>query len=240
MPEFAVIIAAAGAGSRFGGALPKQHQPLAGGTVLERSVACFAGQPGVAAVHVAAAPGDGRAAAAVERLRPELAVPLLLHPCGAASRGQTVLNACDLLAAGPAPPAWVLVHDAARPCLHPADLARLLAAVAAAGEPALLGAPMLDTVKRVEDGAVAATLDRAGLFRAQTPQAAPLAALRTALRAAPGATDEAQALEKAGWRPRLVAAAHPNPKITAPADLAVAAALIAAGEGRGGPADGGT
>ncbi|MBF2760893.1 MAG: 2-C-methyl-D-erythritol 4-phosphate cytidylyltransferase [Ectothiorhodospiraceae bacterium AqS1] len=231
MPEFAVIIAAAGAGSRFGGTVPKQHQPLAGATVLERSVGCFAGQPGIAAVHVAAAPGDARAEESVARLQASMSVPLLLHPCGAAGRGQTVLNACELLAAGPAAPEWVLVHDAARPCLHPADLARLLAAVAEHGEPALLGAPMLDTVKRVEDGAVAATLDRAALCRAQTPQAAPLPELLAALRAHPEATDEAQALERAGGRPRLVLAAHPNPKITAPADLAVAAALIAAGTG---------
>lgn len=228
MPDFAVIIAAAGSGARFGGKTPKQHRALGGLTVLERSIRCFAGQPAIAGVHVAAAAGDAAAAKAVARAQQEMDVPLRLLPCGAPARGRTVLAACELLAAAASPPAWVLVHDAARPCLHPADLERLLATVAEREQPALLGAPMTDTVKRVEGGEVVATLDRAELYRAQTPQAAPLEGLLAALRAHPDATDEAQVLERCGWRPLLVPSAHPNPKITAPADLAAARALLAA------------
>jgi 2-C-methyl-D-erythritol 4-phosphate cytidylyltransferase/2-C-methyl-D-erythritol 2,4-cyclodiphosphate synthase len=122
---------------------------------------------------------------------------------------------------------WVLVHDAARPCLPRQDLARLLAALDEAPDGALLAARIVDTVKRAgADGRVTATVAREGLYRAQTPQAFRLRRLAAALAAAPGATDEASAMEAAGAKPRLVAGSVENIKVTEPGDLGLAARLL--------------
>jgi len=146
---------------------------------------------------------------------------------GGAERAQTVLNGLRALETYAAPDDWVLVHDAARPCVRHADIDSLLAAVAGHADGGLLALPLNDTVKRADhNGCIEETVPRTGLWRALTPQVFRLAALREALEAAMRAgveiTDEASAMEYSGARPRLVHGHADNIKITLPEDLTLA------------------
>jgi 2-C-methyl-D-erythritol 2,4-cyclodiphosphate synthase/2-C-methyl-D-erythritol 4-phosphate cytidylyltransferase len=155
---------------------------------------------------------------------------------GGSSRHETVRNGLAALAARAAADDWVLVHDAARPCLSCADLCLLLDAAGRASahdlsgpfHGALLAAPIHDTVKRGPAGVTEATVDRTGLWRALTPQMFEYARLRHALEAAAGdaVTDEAQAMERQGWPARLVAGSPLNIKVTTPEDLALAGTIL--------------
>ncbi|HJO36795.1 MAG: 2-C-methyl-D-erythritol 4-phosphate cytidylyltransferase [Pseudomonadota bacterium] len=227
------IVPAAGCGRRVGGTVPKQYLPLAGASVIEHALASVLAAPGLDGVMVALATGDDRFA----RL-PLAGDPRVHRVIGGAERAHSVLAAADALAARlpAADRAWVLVHDAARPCLHPDDLARLLACRGATPG-ALLACPLADTLKQAaaseaERPVVARTLPREGLWRAMTPQLFPLALLREALRAGLNAgampTDEADALERLGHAPVLVPGRADNLKITRPEDLALAGAVLAA------------
>ena len=152
---------------------------------------------------------------------------------GGARRCDSVLAGLGALGgAGAGDQDWVLVHDAARPCLSPADLERLLDAGSGHPVGALLAEPVTDTIKRSDGGSnYESTVDRSRLWRAQTPQMFRYGPLSRALRAAVGAgrepTDEAQAREWQGERPLLVAAVDNNIKITSPRDLELAAAIHA-------------
>jgi 2-C-methyl-D-erythritol 4-phosphate cytidylyltransferase len=124
---------------------------------------------------------------------------------------------------------WMLVHDAARPCLPRADLARLLAEAKGEEIGAILALPVADTVKRVAESRIVATEDRASLWLAQTPQMFRAGLLAEALRAARGeVTDEAAAVEQLGLRPRVVPGSRENLKVTYPEDVAMAEVLLAA------------
>jgi 2-C-methyl-D-erythritol 4-phosphate cytidylyltransferase len=147
-----------------------------------------------------------------------------------------VLAGLDALADRAAPPDWVLVHDAARPCLLAEDIVRLMAAVTASGTGGILAEPIVDTVKEGSDDAlVVRTLDRATLWRAQTPQMFRLGQLREALTLAQQrglvVTDEASAMELAGYPVQLIAASTGNLKVTIPADLPLAAWYLQARAG---------
>ena len=204
-------------GARSG--LPKQYLPLAGRTVIEHALAPFLADPACRGVIVALAPGDVRFATLAVARDPRVATV-----SGGLERRDSVAAGLAALAARVDDDPWVLVHDAARPCLPPADLTALLGSLPDSPAGALLAIPVVDTLKRAaDDGAVAATVPRAGLWRAQTPQAFRLARLAAALASQPSATDEASAVEALGDRPRLVAGSPDNIKITAPADLAPAA-----------------
>jgi 2-C-methyl-D-erythritol 4-phosphate cytidylyltransferase len=149
----------------------------------------------------------------------------ILH-CGGASRAESVRNALAAVSETLLPDDWALVHDAARPCLSSAMLDRLLATLARDAVGGLLAAPLADTLKR-GDGAsgeahVRETLPRAGLWQAQTPQMFRYGVLRAALTAHSEVTDEAGAMEAAGFAPRLVESDMSNLKVTYPADLALA------------------
>jgi len=141
-----------------------------------------------------------------------------------------VLRGLAALAGRAAPDDWVLVHDAARPCLARADLAALIDVLAPGVDGAVLGTPLVDTIKREHSGQVADTVDRRGLWRALTPQAFRIAALREALEAAEAegftVTDEAQAMERRGAAPRLIAGSPFNIKVTQPEDLDAAARIL--------------
>lgn len=227
------IVPAAGCGRRMGGTVPKQYLPLAGATVIEHALAGVLAAPGLDGVMVALAAEDDRFT------RLPLAGDSRVHRViGGVERAHSVLAAADALAARlpAAGQAWVLVHDAARPCLHPDDMQRLLAC---RGRPpgALLACALADTLKQAVAGGaerpvVARTLPREGLWRAMTPQLFPLALLREALRAALAAgavpTDEADAVERLGHAPMLVSGRADNLKITRPEDLALADAVLAA------------
>lgn len=220
------VVPAAGRGRRFGGDLPKQYQPLAGRTVIEWAVAPFLDHPAIRGVVIALAADDPHwprlALGAHERV---------FTVRGGAERADSVGNALDWLAGRAGEGDRVLVHDAARPCLGGGDLDRLIRVGAADASGALLAAPVADTLKRDDGrGRVRETLARDHVWRALTPQMFPLDELQRALRApvhgGPAVTDEAMAMELAGFRPRLVAGDPGNIKITGRADLALAARLL--------------
>lgn len=235
--RYALVIPAAGAGRRFGGP-PKQYAPLAGATVIAHSMAPFVADARCAAIAVALAADD------VHWRDP--GVPKLRTLTGGSERAQSVALALESLAPDFSQTDWILVHDAVRPCVTRAEI-DALAGIAVEGSPGgILAVPLADTLKQAQQdegtpgAAVSArTLPREHLWRALTPQMFRLGDLRAALAAAAAAgrtpTDEAQAIEWAGGSPRLVAGDARNIKVTTPADLALAGAILAArreGEGQ--------
>ncbi|HEV7431593.1 MAG TPA: 2-C-methyl-D-erythritol 4-phosphate cytidylyltransferase [Steroidobacteraceae bacterium] len=223
-----LVMPAAGASRRFGGAAAKQYMDLAGRSVLERALQLFSDDARCLGIAVALSPAAHGDAALRARL-PAKALPIP----GGERRCDSVLAGLKSLSARAAAHDWVLVHDAARPCLSAADLNRLLEGGAAHALGALLAAPVSDTLKRA-DATLASecTVDRGSLWRALTPQMfryGPLCdALHSALRTGREPTDEAQAMEWQGGRPLLIAAQDSNIKITSRQDLAVATAILAA------------
>jgi len=225
-----LVMPAAGAGRRFGAATPKQYAPLEGRTVIEWALAPFLGDARCARIVVALAAADGHFARLPLRSRATVAP-------GGGERSESVLSALRALAPEAQASDWVLVHDAARPCLDAQDLERLVSRLAQHPVGGLLGVRVADTLKRSEpDGqpvsAVLGTQERAGLWRALTPQMFRYGALRAALDAAHAAgrhpSDEAQALEWQGERPLLVEGSASNLKVTTAADLVLAAAILRA------------
>ncbi|MFN2309925.1 MAG: 2-C-methyl-D-erythritol 4-phosphate cytidylyltransferase [Gammaproteobacteria bacterium] len=216
------IVPAAGIGRRMGAELPKQYLRLGDRTVLEHSLAALGALESLAGVVVVIANGDPH----WPGLRCPLTCPVWVAP-GGAERADSVLNALQLLRGQAADDDWVLVHDAARPCVRAEDLRRLLDAVRDDPVGGLLAVPVRDTMKQAdgEDRSVA-TLDRGRLWHALTPQMFRLGVLREALIAAHTdglrVTDDASALEHIGRRPRLVEGHADNIKITRPEDLALA------------------
>ena len=220
-----LVMPAAGIGRRFGGERPKQYAPLRGRTVIEWALAPFLADPRCAGAVVALAGADPFWAA--------IAPPQVLGAPGGAERSHSVRNALGALAPRAAAADWVLVHDAARPCLPGEDLERLLGRLADHPVGGLLATPAADTLKRAgADGCVVETVERSGLWRALTPQMFRYGLLCAALDAAHAAgrlpTDEAQAVEWQGERPALINASAANLKITSAADLTLAAALLEA------------
>jgi 2-C-methyl-D-erythritol 4-phosphate cytidylyltransferase len=217
------VVPAAGIGSRMETQTPKQYLQVAGATLLEHSIGVLLGSSDIAGVIVALHPED--------RLAPSLAIlndARVQQVIGAQVRAGSVLAALDALAQQVSEEDWVLVHDAARPCLRSEDLGRLIAQVIATDCGGLLAEPVVDTVKQAsQEGRVIATLDRSDLWRAQTPQMFRLGELRAALRSALSSgeaiTDEASAMERAGHSVQLVSGCASNLKVTVPADLPLAA-----------------
>ena len=217
------VLPAAGIGSRMGAELPKQYMQLAGATLLEHSLQALLSCARITSVVVALHPQDARARS----------VPLLCNDrvqtvVGGEQRSDSVLAGLDALFEQAAPQDWVLVHDAARPCLRAADIEALIEAVSARNIGGILAEPIVDTVKQASvDALVERTLDRTTLWRAQTPQMFRLEELRLALRRAReqalAVTDEASAMELAGYPVQLVAGHAGNLKVTVPADLPLAA-----------------
>lgn len=222
------VIPAAGGGTRMGADRPKQYLPLAGKTVIRHVLERFSRHPLISGMVVALAEGDEYwEQQSRPRGKPLLAVT------GGPVRCLSVLNALRHLRDRAEPGDWVLVHDAARPCLSGHDLDRLISVLKDHPVGGLLGVPVSDTLKRVDEtgGLVVDTLDRTGVWRALTPQMFRLGPLTAAIEAAIGegvtVTDEAGAMERAGHRPRMVEGGADNIKITTPADLAFAELLIA-------------
>lgn len=216
------VLPAAGTGSRMGGELPKQYLEIAGATLLEHSLRALLCCEQLAGVVVALHPEDSRAAGL-----PVFQDPRVHSATGAEQRSGSVLAGLDTLMSLAAPRDWVLVHDAARPCLQPEDIRRLIATVMAGDTGGILAEPIVDTVKQAStDSLVLRTLDRATLWRAQTPQMFRLDELHLALAQAQerglAATDEAAAMEMAGYPVQLIVGPAGNLKVTVPADLPLA------------------
>jgi 2-C-methyl-D-erythritol 4-phosphate cytidylyltransferase/2-C-methyl-D-erythritol 2,4-cyclodiphosphate synthase len=223
-----LIMPAAGSGRRFGTQLPKQYAPLLGRTVIEWALAPFVADTRCLGVVVALAPQDPWWSQVAARLPDHLSTV-----AGGSERSRSVLNGLRALGARADAQDWVLVHDAARPCLPPTDLTKLLRELRDEKTGGLLAAPSADTLKFGPTGGAAAverTVDRTGLWRALTPQMFRFGALRAALEAAHAAgrspTDESQALEWMGARPLLVEGSAANMKVTTAQDLVLAAAIL--------------
>jgi 2-C-methyl-D-erythritol 4-phosphate cytidylyltransferase len=219
-----LVMPAAGAGQRFGGEVPKQYAPLAGRCVIEWALGPFLADPRCAGLCVALAPGD-----TLFRSLPSAADPRLRMTDGGAQRCESVQRGIAASDAGPGD--WILVHDAARPCLSVAERDRLLDELGNDPVGGLLAVPAVDTLKRGDAaGRVAATVARDGLWHALTPQMFRREPLERALRAAADrglvTTDEAQAIELLGLAPRLVEGDRSNLKVTRAADLDEAAAVL--------------
>lgn len=223
------VVPAAGSGQRMGRATPKQFLELAGRPLWAWTLAALAADPRLQGVMLALPPSTELPTTAWP------VTPQVAHCTGGSTRQRSVLAALDALHARGIPEdATVLVHDAARPLLPVADLAALLDTPAPC---AILAVPVADTVKRADEaGRIEATVPRERLWRALTPQRAPLGLLRRALAEAETAgvtvTDEAQALERLGVPVQLVPGSALNFKVTTPDDLVLAAALLAARESR--------
>jgi 2-C-methyl-D-erythritol 4-phosphate cytidylyltransferase len=228
--RYFVVIPAAGSGRRFSSSLPKQYAALGSATVIEHALAPFENDPDCAGVIVAIAADDSWwPAIAARRSR------LIEGVTGGEQRAHSVRNALRSLASRVRDDDWIMVHDAARPCLSVADLENLKRELASHPVGGLLAIPLADTLKRaLEPGAnlthVDATLERDGLWRAATPQVFRCGVLLRSLEAALDAhrtpTDEAQAIEWSGQRPRLVVGRADNIKVTTADDLALAAAIL--------------
>jgi 2-C-methyl-D-erythritol 4-phosphate cytidylyltransferase len=218
-PDVIAVVPAAGIGSRMQTECPKQYLKIGNKTILEHAVASLMAHPRVSHVVIAISPTD----------RWFASLPLASHPDvtvieGGAQRADSVLAGLNVVQGAQ----WVLVHDAARPCLHQDDLARLLAITETSQIGGILAAPVRDTMKRGEPGKnlIAHTVDREELWHALTPQLFPLELLRTCLQRAldehTSITDEASALEYCGFHPELISARADNIKVTRPEDLALA------------------
>lgn len=220
LSQFTAVVPAAGVGKRMGSACPKQYLHLAGKTLLEHTLDVLISHPRIN--HIVLALGEQ------DEYFSDLPIhnaPWLTRVKGGAERADSVLAglqaACDA--------EWVLVHDAARPCLSHEDLDALINQTQTSGQGAILATPVRDTMKRanaLSPEQIAHTESREHLWHALTPQMFPretlLAAIQTALAEDIDVTDEASAMEWAGHTVHLVEGGATNIKVTRPADLALA------------------
>lgn len=218
--KFWAVVPAAGVGKRMNADRPKQYLELAGKTVLEHTLTRLLQANVFTAVSVAISEEDP--------YWPQL--PLSGHEKiitapGGKERADSVLSALKAIRADAADDDWVLVHDAARPCLTSSDIHQLIDTLAQDEVGGILALSSHDTLKNVQNGRIAGTLDRTHIWRALTPQMFRYGLLKSALEAAegnPAITDEASALELQGLQPKIVEGRPDNIKITRPEDLALA------------------
>lgn len=233
-----VVVPAAGVGARMGGEIPKQYLLLGGKTILEHTLERLLTIPTIAGIVVALAKEDRR--------WPELAIsrhPLIHRIDGAAERAGSVLNGLTYLQDKLQPQDWVLVHDAARPCVSLASVALLCESLQQDPVGGILAVAVSDTLKQVGPGnSIVNTVDRSLLWRAQTPQLFRHKLLRDCLLQAEARgeniTDEASALEVCGYSPKVIEGREDNIKITRPDDLLLAAFILQQQENPGQPQEG--
>jgi 2-C-methyl-D-erythritol 4-phosphate cytidylyltransferase len=221
--NYRVIVPAAGTGRRMASGIPKQYLEISDKTVIEHTLDALLDCTRIQSIVVVVSADDD--------IWPGIAARYSGRPLetvtGGEERCHSVLNALAHIARTGDENDWVLVHDAARPCLRPADVDVLIDALEGDMTGGLLGVPVADTMKQVSaDGRIEQTVSREGLWHALTPQMfrlGPLhAALEKALSSGRVVTDEAAAMEQAGHRPRIIQGHRENIKITLPADLALA------------------
>ena len=230
--NYHALVPAAGSGVRFGAGVLKQYQSLCGVPMLRHALVTLCAVPAIERVFVVLAPDDGHWDDYDWRDLGKLTV----LRCGGETRAMSVCAGLRAMADQVGADDWVLVHDAARPCLSVAQVERLIAEVSNDPVGGILATPLADTLKRSErrEGVarIAATVPRDELWQAQTPQMFRHAMLLDALEYAPTVTDEASALEALGLKPRLVVADPSNLKVTWPGDLALAEAILNSRAGR--------
>lgn len=222
------LIPCAGSGSRAGAAGPKQYQRLAGQAMVLHTLQAFMGVDRLAGVLVVVSPGDAFVSHSFATVS--------VADCGGLTRAASVLNGLDGLSKqGAQPQDWVLVHDAARCLITPAQIDALIDACLGDTVGGLLALKLPDTLKREQQGRVAGTIDRSDKWLAQTPQMFRLGLLTRALREAGDAvTDESSAIERLGLQPKLVAGSAQNFKVTYAEDFALAHAVLLARRGEQG------
>lgn len=219
------VVPAAGRGTRVGGSMPKQYMPLAGRPLIEHTLERLAAHPSIAGLLLVLGPGDSQWSEV-----DSIGSKPVRTAIGGAQRSDSVLAGIEALPGEVAADDFVLVHDAARPCVRLDDISRLID-LGGAGDGGLLGAPLRDTLKRADAaGCSEQTEPRELRWRAFTPQMfrrAPLsAALREAARRGIAVSDEAMAMELSGFAPRLVEGAEDNIKVTTATDFALAEFLL--------------
>ena len=227
-PVVHALIPAAGRGERFGGAVLKQYLLIAGKPVLAHAIEAVNLYPEIAGVTVVLVADDQMFS---ELIDTESAGVNTVS--GGASRAESVMNGLEFIRRNYPETEWVLVHDAARPCLRTADIDRMIDELSVSPWGGILAAPVRDTLKRCnEAGEIEQTVDRTHLWHALTPQMFRLGVLHEAISAALDkghiVTDEAQAIEAAGGIVRVVEGHADNIKITHPADLALAEMFLRA------------
>ena len=224
MPRFHVIIPAAGSGSRMGAEAPKQYLRLNGKSLIQHVIKVFDQATKINSIHIVLSEGDTHWRSTYLNLSGKAQV----HHCGGETRAMSVLNGLHAIASQVDEDDWILVHDAARPGLSNVLLSQLINSLENDAVGGLLALPLADTLKRADsEQCVAATLSRTDLWQAQTPQMFRYGTLKTALTDFKGAaTDEAEAIEAMGLKPKLVNGELRNLKVTYPQDLAVLSALL--------------
>nr|WP_113868137.1 2-C-methyl-D-erythritol 4-phosphate cytidylyltransferase [Brenneria salicis]NMN90738.1 2-C-methyl-D-erythritol 4-phosphate cytidylyltransferase [Brenneria salicis ATCC 15712 = DSM 30166]RBP60198.1 2-C-methyl-D-erythritol 4-phosphate cytidylyltransferase [Brenneria salicis ATCC 15712 = DSM 30166]RLM30014.1 2-C-methyl-D-erythritol 4-phosphate cytidylyltransferase [Brenneria salicis ATCC 15712 = DSM 30166] len=216
-PEIIAVLPAAGNGSRMHSDRPKQYLTIGDKTILEHAVSALLSHPRIHRAIIAISPDDLSFHSLPIAHDPRVSVVM-----GGKQRADSVLAGLQDVA----DTAWVLVHDAARPCLHQDDLERLLSLVGRSDVGGILAAPVRDTMKRGSGQVIEHTVDRDELWHALTPQLFPSVLLKSCLRRALTdgvvVTDEASALEYCGYRPQIISGRADNIKVTRPEDLALA------------------
>jgi 2-C-methyl-D-erythritol 4-phosphate cytidylyltransferase len=218
--KFWAVVPAAGVGKRMNADRPKQYLQLAGKTVIEHTLLHLLNAEVFTAIAVAISEEDS--------YWPELEVSAreqIITAEGGKERADSVLSALKSIRGMASDNDWVLVHDAARPCITTADIRYLIDSLVNDEVGGILALPSHDTLKHVQGNSIAGTLDRSHIWRALTPQMFRYGLLKSALQAAegnPAVTDEASALELQGLQPKIVEGRPDNIKITRPEDLALA------------------
>ncbi len=222
MSEFHALVPAAGFGARMGNEQPKQYLQLAGKPMVAHAIATLCACPDIKTVFVVLSPGDTQFHTYDWSRFGDKLQPLF---CGGETRAESVAN--GLLASELEPDDWVLVHDAARPCLTQAHLTKLIAELRDDAVGGILAVPVADTLKRADaHQRIEFTEPREKLWQAQTPQMFRAGLLAQALRQCKVVTDEASAIESLGLQPRLVAGDTTNFKVTYPQDMQLAELLL--------------
>lgn len=225
MPKVFALVLAAGQGTRIGDAVPKQYLPVAGKPMMFHSIEALAAVSRIERVFVVLAPLDRHWGGYDWSALPDKIEAAF---CGGARRAETVLNTLKFLEPRIGKDDWVLVHDAARPCIVTELVEQFLDEVGDDPVGGLLAMPLADTLKNADENQrVAATIPRANLWRAQTPQMFRYELLRRGLEKKPAATDESEAVESIGYNaPKLVQGESSNIKVTFAEELQLAELII--------------
>lgn len=224
--DIIAIVPAAGTGTRLGDTLPKQYLDVNGVPLIRHALDALAGVTRISRIVVVLSPDDQHWTTLMPAL-PKVTVVRV----GGATRAESVLNGMLAIAKDVAEDTWVMVHDAARPCIRTELINQFIDELESDRVGGLLALPLADTIKLGgENLRVEKTLPRESIWRAQTPQMFRHAMLREALQKTPLATDEAQAVELLGHQPKLVMGDSANLKVTYAPDLKLARMLLAAGD----------
>lgn len=220
-PRYWLVVPAAGSGQRMGSGIPKQYLSLSKKTLIEQTLERLLELPFIENILLVLNPDDSYWCT--------LAVsdnPRITRVAGGAERSESVLNALSALANQAHDQDWVLVHDAARPCVRQASVEYLREQLADHPVGGILGIPVSDTLKLIDGEQIVQTIDRRQLWQAQTPQMFRYGLLRecleNALQEGKAVTDEASALEAYGYSPRMIMGRSDNIKVTQPEDLLLA------------------